>query len=358
MFCIAAFIVLAIMSIFSAKYRTLAKKAWQCVSRKVTFRACDTNFKDEMKSRIIGKNIMTRPKFAKFLDRWLEILALVFVILSIWSLVIVLRSGLNLYVYGTCNPNNASSCALGSESCSVNTNNPGFWESLTQGNIIQWIGNEASGFGEAITLVPDRIKTWNAEDYVFESSTYFQPFDDSKPIAVEVIDPSCNFCAELLRNIKTAGFENKYNLTYLVYPIPDSSRPNGYKFNNSYVIATYFEAVKSFPLDSEITIPTDWRILEKLYTGIDLDGSSFQSKFIILFDEARTRQTIEAWLREFGYDDYQINQINIATQSEEIKNQLLIQKEIVEQKIKTVKIPTIIFDGKRHTGLLSVENLD
>jgi hypothetical protein len=32
-------------------------------------------------------------------------------------------------------------------------------------------------------------------------------------------------------------------------------------------------------------------------------------------------------------------------------------KQLVEERIKTVKIPTIIFDGRRHDGLVSVDGL-
>ena len=52
MFCIAAFIILALISIFSARYRKLAKKAWSCTLRRVTLRPCDTSFKEETKNKL------------------------------------------------------------------------------------------------------------------------------------------------------------------------------------------------------------------------------------------------------------------------------------------------------------------
>jgi hypothetical protein len=55
MFCIAAFFVLAFLGIFSARYRSLAKKAWVCTARKTTFRKCDTSFKEDTKSLLLGK---------------------------------------------------------------------------------------------------------------------------------------------------------------------------------------------------------------------------------------------------------------------------------------------------------------
>jgi len=55
------------MGIFSAKYRRLAGEAWKCVARKTTFRKCDTNFKADAKARLLGKQVIKRPRLAKFL---------------------------------------------------------------------------------------------------------------------------------------------------------------------------------------------------------------------------------------------------------------------------------------------------
>jgi len=83
MFCIAAFIVFLFLGIFSVRYRKLAKKAWSCVARKLTFRPCEIGFKEDAKNILIGKLILTKPKLAKFLDKWIELFATIFVILSI-----------------------------------------------------------------------------------------------------------------------------------------------------------------------------------------------------------------------------------------------------------------------------------
>jgi len=85
MFCIAAFIVFLFLGIFSVRYRKLAKKAWSCVARKITFRPCEIGFKEDAKNILIGKLILTKPKLAKFLDKWIELFAAIFVILSISS---------------------------------------------------------------------------------------------------------------------------------------------------------------------------------------------------------------------------------------------------------------------------------
>ena len=104
MFCIAAFVVLFICGIFSAAYRKLARKAWHCVLRRITFRPCDINFSEEMKGKLLGKIILIHPRLARFLDRWIDVFAWIFAILSIWSLAAVSLAGLNLLIYDTCDP--------------------------------------------------------------------------------------------------------------------------------------------------------------------------------------------------------------------------------------------------------------
>lgn len=94
-----------------------------------------------------------------------------------------------------------------------------------EGQVLTWAKDGVVTFGETVTRIPNRLKTWNAADFVTESSTYYRPYDSTKPIALEVIDPSCKFCAKLFGNIKETGFADRYNLTYLAYPIPDTTQP-------------------------------------------------------------------------------------------------------------------------------------
>lgn len=355
MFCIAAFIIFAILGIFSASYRQLAKRAWQCVWKKIRLKPCDINFQEEMKSRLLGRLVVTKPRLARFLDRWIGALSILFVVLSIWSLVIVVNSGLNLFVYDTCNPNNAESCSLGGEACGINTGKPGFWTSLKTGQVVTWATDGATTFGQTVSRIPNRLKTWDAKEYVSEANTYYTPYDPAKPTALEIIDPGCKFCAKLFGNIKQTGFADKYNLTYLVYPIPDSRNENGYRFPHSRLIASYTEAAKLYPLDS--SIPADWQILEKVFTGKDADGISFQEKINVAYTEQETESLLLSWLKEMGYSETQLQQIKEAARSGQIKDSLNRQKDMVENKIQTIKIPTIMFDGRRYDRAVGPEKL-
>ncbi len=357
MFCIVAFIIFGILGILSASYRTLAKKAWGCVLRRLTFKPCDMSVREEIKSRLMGKFILTRPLLAKFIDRWADAFAWAFVILSVWSLVVVLNSGLNLFVYDTCNPNNPESCSLAGAGCGITSGKPGFWLSLKEGQVIAWAKDGVFTFGETVSRIPNRMKTWNAEDFVGSSNTYYKPFDQNKPTALEIIDPSCKFCAKLFGNIKETGFADRYNLTYLVYPIPDSKQPNGYRFSHSLLIANYLESMKRYPLSNAVT-PADWQILEKIFIGNDIDNVAYQIKFNTVYTAEEAEDKLLAWLAEIGYSEVQLNEIRQASRSEEVKTSLARQKFIVEDQIQTVKIPTIMFDGRRYDRAVEPEKLE
>jgi hypothetical protein len=356
MFCIAAFIIFAVLGIFSVRYRTLAKKSWGCVLRKITFKPCDISVQEEIKSRLVGKFIFTKPRLARFINRWASTLAFIFVALSVWSLFSVFNSGLNLFVYDTCNPNNPESCALAGEGCGITSGKPGFWLSLKEGQVITWAKDDVLTFIETISRIPNRLKTWDATSYVSELNTYYKPFDSQKPIALEIIDPGCKFCAKLFGNIKETGFADRYNLTYFVYPIPDHKVADGYRFPNSFMIASYLEALKKYPL-SGIDTPSDWQILEKVFTGKDVDNISYQIKFNTTYTSGEAEDLLLTWLADMGYTESERQTIQKMAHSDEIKSRLSQQRTIVEDKIQTIKIPTIMFDGRRYDRAVEPEKL-
>jgi hypothetical protein len=358
MFCIAAFVVLFICGAFSAAYREMARKAWHCVLRRITFRPCDINFSEEMKGKLIGKVILTHPRLARFLDRRIDVLAWLFALLSIWSLAAVSLAGLNLLIYDTCNPAHPEDCSLSGDACSVSSYVPGFWELVRQGHPLQWFGTEAKTLGDTISLIPARFKTWKPRDYLSADNTSYHPPDPARPWALEIVDPGCHACADLFGNIKTAGFENRYNLTYIAFPIPDKTTWSGYKFMNSYLIATWLEAMKQVvPAHPSGSVPPDWRLLEAIYTGSDAGGVKWQQRFNSTYDPDQARGVLSEFCRQFGYSGAQRDQIAKLAVSGEIAARLSAQKALVEQQIHTVKIPTILFGGRRYDRVISPAQL-
>jgi hypothetical protein len=356
MFCIASFIILGIISIFSASHRKLAKNAWHCVVRKASFRPCDTSFKEELKAKMLAKVILRRPKLAKYLDSAIEVLAVLFIMLTVWSLYVAVKSGLNLYVWGTCAPRNSSSCSLGAEACSIESLRPSFITSLETGTPQKWVQTEASDFAKTVENIPTRLRDWKAQDYLPANVSYLAPYNTSKPTALEIIDPGCQFCQQLFNNIKTSGFDKRYNLAYIAYPIPDPKEPGSYKFQSSYLMTSYLEGVRMTPLKNS-SIPVDWKILERIFTQSDAQKVPYQIKINSLISTNATETLLQQWLKEFGYNDVQIAVIKQNAHSQKVKDIIEHNRLTVNNKIRTVKIPTIIYGGRRHDGVVTVDGL-
>lgn len=337
MLCIAAFIVFSILGIFSASYRKLAKKGWYCVLRKVTFRPCDINFSEELKGKLLGKLIFTHPKIANFLSRFANVFAFIFVILTVWSTLYVAQAGLNLYVYDTCNPQNVESCSLGGEACGI--------DSLA--------ATDDFSIWNTIVRIPDRWKNWDAKAYVPSTVSYYGGYQESKPVALEIIDPSCKFCKKLGENIKAAQFTDRYNLAYILYPIEQSEQK--YKFPHSYLIASYIEATKKVSL-SNAPISGDWQLLGKIFSDTR-DGKSMQEIFNATKDADIVKAQLKDYLKQIGYTEAQVVTITNLSDSDEIKENLRAQSKIVNEQIRTRKIPTLFFDGRRFDRVVDVEKL-
>lgn len=355
MFCIAAFIVLLVVGIFSAKYRLMMKQAWGCVGRKFTLRPCDTNFKKDLKDHMLAKVANKSPKMVKTADITIEFGAIVIVILTIWSLGVVLISGLNLYVYGTCSPSNASACSLGAEACSIEKDTIGIGEAIKSFKLHTYVSQEAKALADTVSAIPARMKTWDAAEYAPSNASYARAFDQNKPTAVEIIDPGCKFCRELFRNMKESGFPDRYNLTYIAFPIPSSNEDSGYKFPNSYLITTYLEAMRLLPL-TDAEVPSDWQLLEIIFTEKEDDWEN-QTNINNIWTKTETEAKIEKWLQRIGYDNAKIAEIRERAASQEVADIIAANNRTVNEVIKTVKIPTLIYDGRRVGGVLSTDKL-
>ncbi len=353
MLCILSFFVFAILGIFSASHRELAKKAWYCLVRKIQFKPCDINFNEELKGKMLGKLIFTHPRLGSFLYKWADVLSIVFVVLSVWSLWAVVRSSVYLLAYDTCDPYSEEGCSLAGDSCTINVGSISFLDAARSGLVMDWTTLHLKTFGEAVTRIPNRFKTWNAEEFLPANPSYYADYDAGKPTALEVIDPSCKFCGELFKNIKTAGFENRYNLTYVAYPIPNSD--GTYRFPNSMLIARYLEATKTLPrLNGAVA---DWYILEQIFTGKDEDGTSWQDKFIVVYDETQAEAKLQDFLREAGHTEEAVALVADAVRANAMADALEQNRVLVEEQIKTIKIPTIIFGGDRYDRLVDADTL-
>ncbi len=345
MVCIAAFIILCLVGIFVAflsifrrdigrKYWSVFKKAWGCVWKKVRLQKCETNFKDDVKNSLLSKVVLKHPTWVKPLGVAIEVSAVLIVVITVWSLIESIKALLAIWIFGTCNVSQPANCALGSEVCGIDAAEPT--------NPIEWTGRWFSEWGEIFANIPDRFRTWNAEDYLVEPYTYAEAPTDGRPLALDIFDPGCTVCLQSYRNQKNSGFFSEYNTILMVFPIelPDGN----YKFANSDLIAKYFYAANL--LDTNYGA----KIIDRLFTSADENGVNYQAVFLAASSE-KAEQLLQAWLKSFGASAKEIQKLADAAHGEEVSRIISEVKTVVEDKIHAKGIPTAIYNGKKHNGL-------
>lgn len=100
--CIVALVIFSVLGIFSAAHRRLAKEAFFCVFRRMTFRPCNSDFNQKIKAQITGKLLGRSVTAARILNRHFELISWVLVILTIGSGVYTAKGAYNFYIYGSC----------------------------------------------------------------------------------------------------------------------------------------------------------------------------------------------------------------------------------------------------------------
>ncbi len=115
MICLIAMIVFAVLGIFSARYRKLAKESFICVFRRLVFKPCETHLDQRIKMKMTSSLLKISPALSRFAYKRFEILSWIFVIAFFASMAYTGYSIYNLVVFHTCDPSNPSSCILGVE---------------------------------------------------------------------------------------------------------------------------------------------------------------------------------------------------------------------------------------------------
>lgn len=347
MVCIAAFIILSVISVFvgflsifnrelGKKYWVVFQKAWHCVFKKVRLQKCDTNFKDDVKHTLLKRIVLKHPNLLKPASALIEILSIVIVFITVWSFVIAIKSLLALWVFGTCNISHPSQCGLGSEVCSIDQAEPT--------DLFNKIGRGFSEWGEIFSTIPDRLKTWQAQDYLTNASIPFidltkdhdessskntkkllqfyhsQIIPNSSKVAVDIIDPGCIVCKQSYLNQKQSSFLDQYFTVANLYPIPKSD--SEYKFTNSKLVTDYLNSIVYLvqqkiqkyyqdpnfdfiklskqhqdKLSLLLRLPT--KMLDRLYTGSS-DNRNYIDLFNYSYDHDTALKELDAWSKEFG----------------------------------------------------------
>ncbi len=114
--CIIAFIVLAFMGIFSAKYRRWAHEALDCVLRRLSLRPCRSSFNQKVKAVVTSKLMKRNRRLAEFAHRHFEAVSWAFTIILIVSVLLTANAIYNLALYGSCSPESPDQCVFNIES--------------------------------------------------------------------------------------------------------------------------------------------------------------------------------------------------------------------------------------------------
>ena len=117
--CVIALVVFAVMGIFSASHRALAREAFECVFRKMTLRPCNTGL-DKRLRMIVSMKVMKRHEGAgKLIYANFESISLIFTVIFALSVIFTGVGVYNLWAYGNCNgPNSSELCVFNPETYS------------------------------------------------------------------------------------------------------------------------------------------------------------------------------------------------------------------------------------------------
>jgi hypothetical protein len=110
--CIIALFVFSFLSIFSARYRRLAKEAMGCVFLKMTLRPCQSGLDDRIKAELVSGVLGWSPATARLVNTHFEAISWVFVILMLGSAFVTAQGIYNFYQYGSCDPENPELCLI------------------------------------------------------------------------------------------------------------------------------------------------------------------------------------------------------------------------------------------------------
>lgn len=353
MVCIAAFIILALIGVFVAiisifkpkvgkAYLKMFKKAWGCLWKKVRLQKCETGFKEDVKNTILSRVIVKHPKWVKPFSVIIEVISVVIVVVAVWALLTAIKSLLALWALGSCNVTKPSACSLGAEVCSIDESEPT--------NAIEATGRWFTEWGEIFEAIPEKFKTYDPNDYNFNYITVPSESDEGqaeKPVVVDIFDPGCSVCMRSYNNQKEAGFFEKNDVRLVPFAIQDAD--NNYKFANSEIVVKYMFAVEQFR--SGVAA----QLLDNIFTRKDDDGISYLNKFNEDYTREEAVSKLVEWLREAGLDKGAVKEVQKIVDYPETADKLANNREIVENQLKVKGIPTILIDGKKHTGLWKAE---
>lgn len=363
MVCIAAFIILAIVGIFVAflsifrkdigrKYWKVFKKSMHCFTHHITFRKCDTNFKDDVKNLLLKKVVIKHPKAVKPLSATIEVAAFLIVAVSVWSLATAVKSGLALWTLGSCNVRQPSACTLGAEACGIDSGE----ESKS---FIESVGLWFTDWGQIFEAIPDKFRSWDTSNFDLKGVDASVMAESVAEPAIDILDPGCSVCAQSFTTQLESEFFRNHKVTIVPFPIQDEE--GNFKFKNSEIIVRYVLAMEQqgLPLDEdeEGALSPAFKTMRRVLiengeykTEAKTYTYSYQQMFNEMYSAEEAEAKLQEWLKEFGYHGAERSEIIERAHSDQIGEVIKQNNEIVTKDIHAKGIPTMIYDGRKHTG--------
>ncbi len=352
MVCIAAFIILCLLSVFFAiiaifrrdigqKYWKTFKKAWGCVFTRLKFQKCESSFKEDIKNSLLKKVVIKHPKAVKPLGIGIEVAAVLIVAITIWSLVVSIRAGLSLLVFGNCDITKPDACSQSSVCVAAPVK-----QSFGQ-RFVGWF----TGWGDIFAAMPDRFRRYDANQFISSDMTFFRHNPDN-PSAIEIFDPGCDKCMAAFRSQLQNGFFDRHNTVMLPYPM---FADGAYKYPSSGIISRYLLAAEEWalaqPAASADNIPLNWRLLARLFSEYSSDGVTYQAIFNSFASEAEAAELLDQWLADFGLDSTAVAALRTNAHSDHITAKLAERKRLAEEGLNSHGlVPITIYNGRKHVG--------
>lgn len=293
MFCILAFIALSIISIFSASHRELAREAYDCVFRRITFRPCNTGFKEKMKARLVGKLLSRSAIAAKLLNKHFELLSWILFLTTVASIFWTGKGLYNFYMYGSCNGLNKSGfCALDPKG----ENN----------KVSQTGGSCADGEGDESKVTLTDV----------DLSLFPTIYKGSEDTVVLIGCYSCDYTRKAYPLVKQLISENPVNYTFAHYPVKEETLyllPIGY--------CAYQQDKEKY-----------WQLNDKLFEN---------SK-----EDIAKKEFVDGLLKDVGYD---VEAINTCSQSPETQS-AVVERRIQLEKTNIYGTPLVFINRKGLVG--------
>lgn len=293
MVCVAAFLVLSIISIFSASHRALAREALDCVLRRVTLRPCNTGFREKIKAQLTGKLLTKLPAVARFVSKRFELLSWILLISTVLSLFWAGKGIYNFYMYGSCNGLNKSGfCALDP----TGENNK---ISQAGGSCAVGSGDESKVSLKDVDLSSFPSKNIGAKDSIVFIGCF-----------------SCDYTRKTYPVIKEFLSKNKVNYTFAHYPI---------KGETTYILPLGYCAYQQ---DKE----KFWQFVDKLFESKKEDDAN--------------PEYVNKVLSDLGYS---MDNINQCSESQETKSAVVRQRVELE-KTNIYGTPLVFINDKGLVG--------